>query len=194
MLHHEGLVHFVLQRQARCGMAYDDLAQEGRLALWKAVLDFDPHRGTAFSTLAVQLIRYRMWRAITVFKRQRRELPLPEWSDPLQVWEETRHWAEVRTALVEAVSRLPDNLREIIIARYGLDGQPRRTFKALGQHYGVTMHRISNLCNDALVLLRLPAYSSRLRSLCGQDSRAAYARTRALTRKWFQMKYRWKRL
>jgi RNA polymerase sigma factor (sigma-70 family) len=194
MLHHEGLVHFVLQRQFRSGMAYDDLAQEGRVALWRAVLAFDPQYGAAFSTFAVQFIKYRMWQAIARFKRQQRLLSLPEKPDPLEVWEEAWHRAEVRAALVEAVVRLPDRLREIMIARYELDGQPRRTFKAMGRRFNITGMRVSVLHDDALVLLRLPAYSSRLRSLCGQDSRAGYARTRALNWTWFQKKYRWKRL
>jgi RNA polymerase sigma factor (sigma-70 family) len=193
ILRHEGLVHFVLQRQSRGGMAYDDLAQEGRIGLWKAVLGFDPQHGAAFSTFAVVVIKYRMWKAIARFKRQQRLLPLPEQPDPLQACEEARHRAEVRAALVEAVVRLPDRMRAIMIARYELDGQPRRTFKAMGRHFDITGMRVRHLHDDALVLLRLPAYSCRLRSLCRQDSRAAYARTRVLNRAWFQKKYRWKR-
>jgi RNA polymerase sigma factor (sigma-70 family) len=193
ILRHEGLVHFVLQRQSRGGMAYDDLAQEGRIGLWKAVLGFDPQHGAAFSTFAVVVIKHRMWKAIARFKRQQRLLPLPEPPDPLQAWEEAWHRAEVRAALVDAVARLPDRMRAIMIARYELDGQPRRTFKAMGRHFDITGMRVRQLHDDALVLLRLPAYSCRLRSLCGQDSRAAYAWTRALNRAWFQKKYRWKR-
>ena len=34
---HTGLVHVVLRRQARDGVAYEDLLQEGRIALWQAV-------------------------------------------------------------------------------------------------------------------------------------------------------------
>ena len=40
------------------------------------------------------------------------------------------------------------------------------------------------LHNDALVLLRLPALSMRLRSLCEQDSRQAYQQARSLNRAW----------
>jgi len=193
ILRHEGLVHFVMQRQTRYGMAYDDLAQEGRIGLWKAVLRFEPERGGAFSTLAVAIIKYRMWRAIDRFRRQQSAPPLPGRPDPLEAWEEAWHQAEVRAALFEAVARLPDRMRQIMIARYGLDGQRKRTLKALGHHFHVTGTRVSNLQADALVLLRLPAYSSRLRSLCEQDDRAGYARTKALNRAWLQRKYRWKR-
>ena len=36
MHQHEGLVHTVLRQQARGGVPYDDLLQEGRIALWQA--------------------------------------------------------------------------------------------------------------------------------------------------------------
>jgi len=39
---HTGLVHAVLRQQARGGVAYEDLLQEGRIALWQALLHFDP--------------------------------------------------------------------------------------------------------------------------------------------------------
>jgi hypothetical protein len=35
-----------------------------------------------------------------------------------------------------------------------------------------------------LVQLRMPIFSARLRVLCGQNSRAAYAQTQALNRAW----------
>ena len=37
---HEGLVYAVLRRQSRDGLPYEELLQEGRVALWKAVLGF----------------------------------------------------------------------------------------------------------------------------------------------------------
>ena len=37
---HEGLVHVVLRRQRRGDVACEDLLQEGRIALWQAVLHF----------------------------------------------------------------------------------------------------------------------------------------------------------
>jgi len=188
LLRHEGLVHFFLHRQARDGVAYDDLAQEGRIALWRAVLGFDAQRGVAFSTYAGVAIKRQIWQAVARARRHRRGLPPTEQADPLEALEETWQQAEVRSALLEAASRLPARLREIIIARYGLDGQPPCTLAALGRRFGLTKARIGQLHNDALVLLRLLAFSGRLRRVCGQDSRKAYARTEALSRVWLQRK------
>ncbi len=190
LLHHEGLIHFLVRRQAGGGMAYDDLVQEGRIALWRAVLGFDPQRGVAFSTYAGKAIERRIWQAVARARRQQREgVPFEE-VDELETVEEAWHRAEVHRALLEAVIRLPDRLREIILARYGLDGQQPCTLLTVGRRLGVTKARIGQLHNDALVLLRLPVFSARLRRLCGQDSRTAYVRTLALNRTWLHRKRR----
>ncbi len=44
-------------------MAYEDLLQEGRIALWQAIMHFDPQRGVAFSIYAGVAIQRRIWRA-----------------------------------------------------------------------------------------------------------------------------------
>ncbi len=57
MERHKGLVHAVLRRQARGGVAYEELLQAGSIGLWQAVLHFDPHRDMAFSTVTAQAVR-----------------------------------------------------------------------------------------------------------------------------------------
>jgi len=56
----------------------------------------------------------------------------------------------------------------------------------IGKQMGVSGERIRQLRNDALVLLRLPALSIRLRSLCEQDSRQAYRQARRLNDAWLR--------
>jgi DNA-directed RNA polymerase sigma subunit (sigma70/sigma32) len=86
------------------------------------------------------------------------------------------------------VARLPDRLRAVIVWVYGLDGQPPRSMAALGREWGLTRERIRQLRNDALVLLRLPAYSAELRDLCDQDSRTAYRQALQFNRQWLARK------
>jgi RNA polymerase sigma factor (sigma-70 family) len=186
MRQHEGLVHHVLRRQMSGAATYADVLQEGRIALWQAILHFDPQRGVAFSTYAGAAIRYRIWDTA-----QWVELPLagsPEGSasDALEAVEENLWRVAVHEALVEAVSRLPERLRQVICAAYGLDGAPPRTLRAIGQHFGVSGEMARYWRNNALVLLRLPAFSARLRQLCDQDSRTAYTRSQTLTRVWLR--------
>jgi len=186
MRHHEGLIHIVLRRQARGGVPYEELLQEGRVALWQAILHFDLDRGIAFSTYAGVAIRNRIWRAVKQANRPQGRLPPAAPANPLAIAEKGIWQDEVHTALLEAVSRLPERLREVITAAYGLDGKPPCTLAAIGHHFGVTREMARYWRNNGLVLLRLPAISGQLRYLCGQDSRAAYLRIQALSRAWLR--------
>ena len=187
---HERLVHFVLRRQVSDEMAYADLLQVGRIGLWQAVLHFDAERGVAFSTYAVVAIQRRMWRAI---RRARRTAAPHVFPEPVQVWREgeERLWqSQVKGALLEAVRRLAARPRQVIMAVYGLDGQPPRSLAAVGRMWGVSGEAVRYWRNTALVLLRLPAFSAGLRQVLEQDSRAAYADSQALSRAWQRQRRR----
>jgi RNA polymerase sigma factor (sigma-70 family) len=183
---HDGLVHHVLRRQFTGAGSYAEVLQEGRIALWQAILHFEPERGVAFSTYAGVAIQHRIWDAA-----RRSVLRDAVWCgeverDALEALEEQLWWGAVHEALVEAVARLPERLRQVVCAVYGLDGQAPCTQRAIGQRFGVSGEMARVWRNDALVLLRLPRYSARLRQVYGQDSRAAYARSQALTRAWLR--------
>lgn len=186
MRQHEGLVHHILRRQGSGTATYDDVLQEGRIALWQAILHFDSQRGVAFSTYAGAAIRYRIWDTAQLAEPSIAGPPVGLALDALEVVDEDLWRATVREALVEAVSRLPERLRQVITAAYGLDGQPPRTLVAIGRHFGVTKEMARYWRNNGLVLLRLPSFSRRMRQLCGQDNRTAYARSQSLTRTWLR--------
>jgi RNA polymerase sigma factor (sigma-70 family) len=181
---HEGLVHAVLRRQA-CGDAvYADLLQEGRLGLWQAVLHFDPGRGVAFSTYAGVAIERQVWRAVA----RSRDRPVGGEGmapvEPEAAAEAAWQWEEVHVALPDALRHLPERLRRVLFAAYGLHGQAPRSLAAIGREYGVSRERVRQWRNEALVVLRLPAVSGRLRQVYGQDDRAAYQRADRLNRTW----------
>ncbi len=181
---HEGLVHYVVRRQGSGRLAYADMLQVGRIGLWQAVLHFDVKRGVAFSTYACVVIERRVWRAM---KRAKRPQGVSAPSAPVNLCDlaEEALWQEqVQAALVEAVERLPEQSRQVLVALYGLDGQPPRRRAALGQQYGVSGPAVRYWRNQALVLIRLPLFSAYLRQVYGQDSPAAYARSARLTRRW----------
>ncbi len=190
---HEGLVHVVLRRQRRGDVPYEDLLQEGRIGLWQAVLRFDPQRGVAFSTYAGVAIQRHRWRAVKQAKRPQGWTSYPETPDPVEIAEEQVWWGQVKVALGEAVARLPDRLRQVICAAYGLDGNAPRTLAAIGRESGVTREMVRYWRDKALLLLRLAAFSARLRQLCGQDSRSAYARARSLNRAWMRRRRSYRR-
>jgi len=103
------------------------------------------------------------------------------------VWrdmDESLWQSQVEAALREAVHQLPTRPRQVIVALYGLDGQPPRSLAAVGRGWGISGEAVRYWRNVALVLLRLPAFSGRLRQVWEQDSRAAYARSQTLSRAW----------
>jgi len=181
---HEGLVHFVLRRQVHGDEAYADLLQAGRIGLWQAVLHFDAARGVAFSTYAVVAIQRRMWQAVVQAQRTAASFLSPEPVNALTLAEENLWQGQVEAALLEAVGRLPDRPRQVMVAAYGLAGQPPRSLAAVGRAWGVSREAVRYWHNAALLLLRLPTFSGHLRQVLGQDSRAAYARSQALSRTW----------
>ena len=191
---HERLVHAVLRRQWRGEVASADLLQEGRIGLWQAILHFDPHRGVAFSTYAWHAVQNRIWRAVRRERRHRERVEAraqresvwagEEQRNPLHVAEEALWWEEVCATVAEMVTQLPEPLREVVVVHYGLDGGSPCTLATLGAWYGVTGEMVRVWRNEALVRLRIPLYSARLRALCGQDSRQAYARAWALNGAW----------
>ena len=185
----EGLIHACLRREVIGEMAYADLVQEGRIALWRAVLQYDRRRGTAFSSYAWIAIRNQLWAAVglTHSCEPWLEVEAP-WRSIAEIAERAHQQSNIEIALQATVSRLPERLRAVLVWVYGLDGQPPRTMAALGRQWGLTRERIRQLRNEALVLLRLPAYSAELRDWCDQDSRGAYRQALQLNRKWLVRK------
>ena len=185
--HHGGLVHWVLRRDCAGTLPYAELLHEGQIALWQAILHFDPQRGCAFSTYAVAAIRHRLWRLVAQAQRPQPAAPpalVPV--DPAEAAATAWRCQAVQAALAELLAQLPGPRCQVLVAAYGLDGQPPLSLAAIGRSYGVSRERVRQWRNDALVLLRLPALSSRLRRLCEQNDKGAYQRVQALNRAWLR--------
>jgi RNA polymerase sigma factor (sigma-70 family) len=183
---HRGLVHWVIRRDCRGDLAYDELLHEGQIALWQAIRHYDSGRQMAFSTYAVAAIRHRLWSAVAQAQRPQGWLAPPALPDPAESAEKAWQRCAVRAALAEMLANLPDKPYHVIVAAYGLDGQPALSLAAIGRIYGVSRERVRQWRNDALVLLRLPALSGRLRRLCEQNDQAAYQRAQALNHAWLR--------
>lgn len=185
---HRGLVLRVVARQWKGErLAYADLVQEGWVALWQAILGYEPERGVAFSTYAWVAIARRIWQVVA--RAERREgWPWPAEGEGV---EQAAEAGWVRQELVAAVRRLPVRLGAIVSALYGLDGQPPQTLAEVGAAHGLTAERVRQLRNDALVQLRLPAFSHRLQLLCDQQDRGAYRRMQQLNREWQRRRRGW---
>ena len=193
MAAHEGLVHAVVRKQVLGHLPFAEAVQAGRIGLWRAILGYDPQRGTAFSTYAWISIMHHVWREVKRAERNHSQtaeyLPLheesystPEPADPARVWEESA----IQSALWDLVARLPERLRRVILARYGLTGQARSFYFQIGATLGISGERARQLHREALIWLRQPAHSQQLRSLLGRHTVADYEAVEAETQRWLR--------
>jgi RNA polymerase sigma factor (sigma-70 family) len=194
MAQHEGLVQVVVRQQVLGDLTFNEALQAGRMGLWRAILGFEPSRGLAFSTYAFPCIKHQVWRAVKAHTRfcsgrgnnagrcgfsEPVECQIP---NPAVVWEK----AAIHQALHDLVRRLPRRLRYVIIARYGLDGHALSFYRHIGARLGLTGERARQLHTEALVWLRHPGHSYRLRSLLESHTLDAYEAANALAQLWLR--------
>jgi RNA polymerase sigma factor (sigma-70 family) len=188
---HDKLVHWVVHRQWLGRLPYREAVQAGRIGLWHALQHYDSGRGQAFSTYAVPAIRRAVWREVQEVESQPNESGLlrfwPEAPysalDSRQVLEEVQR-SVVREAVHDLVRHLPDRLAYLIVARYGLDGGPPRSFVTIGRALGVSRQRAHQLHTEALLWLSHPAHSLALRKLLDRNRIADYQAYLARLRAW----------
>jgi RNA polymerase sigma factor (sigma-70 family) len=191
---HDGLVHAVVRRQVLGDLPYTEALQAGREGLWRAILRFDPTRGYAFSTYAWPSILHHVWRAVKLHTRaldeeqaERESAGYAEWRFTACADPATLVVAEsVARALQALVVQLPQRLQRVLVARYGLDGRRPRFYREIGAQLGLSGERARQLHTEALVWLRHPARSSRLRSLLGRHRLSDYQWAEAEAQRWLR--------
>lgn len=184
MREHDRLVYSKVRQHEIGGVEFQELVQEGRIALWQSILHFDPERGNTFSTYAWSAIQHQMWHCLEYGDQSRGYREAEAWLASADEIEKEWWQGQMRQALLEVVKKLPVRLRRLIRLAYGLDGQGAYSLAEIGRGWGLSRERVRQLRNNALLLLRLPALSMRLRSLSEQDSRPAYLLAQSLNRIW----------
>ncbi len=181
MAQHEDLVRWVVRRQRLGGLPFDDALHEGRIGLWRALLRYDPSRGTAFSTYAVPAIAHAVWDAVAA--QHLTTSPLVDYASESPHPADLVHAQALREALLALVSQLPPRLRLVIVAHHGLDGSLPQTFAAIAPLLALTRQRVQQLHVEALCWLAHPAHSSPLRRLRGCNARLDYQKALARQRR-----------
>jgi RNA polymerase sigma factor (sigma-70 family) len=178
MEQHDGLVHHILRRQWCDSLTYSEVLQEGRIGLWRAILGFDPERGVAFSTYAGVAIARGVWRAVAQRQAEtERQEPIWDWEGQpgaLPGSLSNLLAQEVQEALHSQVDLLPARQRWVVRTYYGLDHQGPQTMAELGRQLGCSRQAISYHLRRALLRLRHPAFSARLRALVDRNRREDY--------------------
>lgn len=185
MAHHDGLVHAVLRQQWGGSLSYAERLHAGRIGLWRALCGFDPTRGVAFSTYAWPAIQHEIWAAVRAARSDATGcsvgVPVPP---PEPEVAALQH--ELQAALCALVGRLPERLRPVVIAYYGLAGAPPQSLRQLARALGCSHEAVRLRLWAALVWLRQPAHSLALRQLLDRNTAADYEHADALAARWLR--------
>ena len=69
----------------------------------------------------------------------------------------------LKSQIGDALSKLTERERKIIVLRFGLEDGRFRTLEEVGREFGITRERIRQIEAKALRKLRHPSYSRKLR-------------------------------
>ncbi len=174
MSQHDGLVHHILRRQSSGVLSYAESLQAGRIGLWRAIMGFEPGRGTSFSTYASVSIARHIWQAVSQGQkeeeREQTKIELGPCPDPSNCFLEQ----EVNAALEDLVGQLPSKRRWVVRTYYGLEGEGAHTQAELAEELGCTQQAVGYHLRKALLYLQHPAFSAALRALIGRNRRQDY--------------------
>jgi len=191
MTAHDGLVHAVVRRQFLGRLPFAEALQAGRIGLWRAIVGYDSQRGLAFSTYAWPCIAHSVWSAVKAADPTPPQA-LPQMSAPRQDTDPVTagESSAVQAALHDLVAHLPDHLRTVVVAHYGLGDDPPASFRHIGAGVGLSRQRMHQLHVEALIWLRQPAHSQHLRSLLDRHTLADYERADAQAQAWRRQRRR----
>jgi len=187
----EPLVLYAVRRQNLGDLPYQEAIQAGRIGLWQAILKYDVGRGYRFSTYAYPSIVHQIWADVKVHcVANKRAHGTRKWVIFFWQWEtggaKARSQAEIWECLRETVLHLPQGLRTVIVAYYGLAREKSLIQREIGAQLGITQQRVSQILEEALVWLRHPAHSQELRALLRRHSLQEYEWAEEAAQRWLR--------
>jgi RNA polymerase sigma factor (sigma-70 family) len=157
------LVLRVANRFRGSGADFEDLFQEGCIALIHATEKFKPARGYKFATYATWWIRQSIQRAVqtkAIGSRNRSAIVPSKLTDgAAQGFAESPEYLDLQEAIEKALRALKPRAAEIVRRRFGLGKDPRTsTLEELGAVFHLTRERIRQIevaaCERLRKLLR----------------------------------------
>ena len=168
------LVVSIAKKFADLHLSFDELVAEGNVALLRAVEKFNFALGNRFSTYATYAIQRHFFR-ISHRNRQLRNRFLvddaalkdrPESSEP-SPYCSAEQIGMLKDLFAGFLADLEPRERQIVVARFGFDGQAPRTFRELGSSMGVCKERIRQIQSRAMEKLRGMAAEAHLERTVG---------------------------
>jgi RNA polymerase primary sigma factor len=143
------------------GVAFEDLVQDCRVALWLAALHFDPGRRIAFSTYSCTTIRNYVFSR--TLKRRAMDVPpaklvrldalaTPIAGPAVDAGAALEHVEEL-TVVLRGLAELPQRERVAVLLFFGIGTQPQ-PMREIGERLGLSRSRVGQLVAAALRKLR----------------------------------------
>jgi RNA polymerase primary sigma factor len=143
------------------GNSFEELVSEGNVALMRAVEKFNFYLGNRFSTYATYAIQRHFFRVSQKSRQLRSRFVPTEESLKDRAEEPSPHEycsseqiAELKQLFQKFLAELEPREKQIVVARFGFDGKPPRTFRELGSEMGVCKERIRQIQTRAMDKLR----------------------------------------
>jgi RNA polymerase sigma factor (sigma-70 family) len=157
--------------------ALGELVSEGLIPLIRAVELFDVSRGHRFSTYATWAVRNQMVRVLQRQRQSRERLFVaeqPSWDRIADVRPATandeRTNQERQSYVAGLMAQLSDRERQIVSARFGLNGHPSgRSLAEIADELDLSKERVRQIALQALEKLRLAADPRDAESLISSD-------------------------
>jgi len=149
--------------------SFEELVSDGNVALMRAVEKFNFALGNRFSTYATYAIQRHFFRMSHKGRQQRNRFVSSDESlkDRAEELSSAEYCSAEQIGVLKEVfgsflGDLEPRERQIVVARFGFDGKPPRTFRELGSAMGVCKERIRQIQTRALDKLRSMAAEAKL--------------------------------
>jgi RNA polymerase sigma factor (sigma-70 family) len=153
---------------------FDELVSEGNVALMRSVEKFNFALGNRFSTYATYAIQRHFFRLSHRGRQFRKRFVADDESlrdraesAPTAEYCSTEQIDVLKGLFSRFLGDLEPRERKIVVARFGFDGKPPRTFRELGSQMGVCKERIRQIQTRAMEKLRAMAAEARLEQTVG---------------------------
>ncbi len=153
---------------------FDELVSEGNVALMRAVEKFNFALGNRFSTYATYAIQRHFFRLSHRGRQFRKRFVSDDEAlrDRVEAAPSAEYCSAEQITMLKSLfgrflSDLEPRERKIVVARFGFDGKPPRTFRELGSQMGVCKERIRQIQTRAMEKLRSMAAEARLEQTVG---------------------------
>jgi RNA polymerase primary sigma factor len=154
--------------------SFDELVSEGNLALMRSVEKFNFALGNRFSTYATYAIQRHFYRLSHRGRQLRKRFVADDDSlqgqaaaEPTHEYCSSEQIAVLKDLFAGFLAELEPRERRIVVARFGFDGKPPRTFRELGSQMGVCKERIRQIQGRAMDKLRQLAVEAKLEETVG---------------------------